>query len=346
MTSTHVAPDTAVFRPLARPSPCSVSRRACGCSGHSHSGGVCEECRKKGAALHHSPKGSGDLTPISPNVDGILRPPRQSLEGNTRALLETRFGHDLSAVRVHADAETAHSARAVGADTFPTGARIASGAAQYAQPIQPGARLLLREREAVIAPHAVTLSNVRPHLSGLEPALLARQRDGQDELPRSPLSFELDPQLFLKPMSAAAPKETAKCEEFPGGSTDCEVDATGTPTGKVRRSITETNPCTRPCVEQHEAVHVKQMTTFCPQLRDCYRAVDRGNRSPLECAKMALFGNAQRECEAYKQSVPCVRDRLRTAPACQSKERKEYGTRKLASEECFRDKYCAGAGGK
>ncbi len=161
------------------------------------------------------------------------------------------------------------------------------------------------------------------------------------ETPLIERSFELDPALFLKPMDATAEREPEKCEEFPGGSTDCELDNSGTPTGKVTSKVTETNPCTRPCVEKHEAVHVKQLKTFCRELRDCYRAADKGKRDPIECAKLAIFGMKSRECEAYKVSEPCMADRLKTAAACRSKENKAYGERKLASETCFRKKNCS-----
>jgi hypothetical protein len=173
-----------------------------------------------------------------------------------------------------------------------------------------------------------------------------RVHSGQpNESPNLERGFELDPQQFLKPMNAPAIREREKCEEFPGGSTDCEVDEkTGTPTGKVTRHIDETNRCTRPCVEQHEAVHVKQFKTFCPQLRDCYRAADKGKRPVEDCVKMAIFGTKERECEAYKVSVPCVENRLKNAKECQSKENKDYGIRKLASEKCFRNNNCGGSG--
>ena len=161
------------------------------------------------------------------------------------------------------------------------------------------------------------------------------------EGPRVERSFELDPGMFLKPMDAPAEREKEKCEEFPGGSTDCEIDDTGTPTGKVNSKVEETNPCTRPCVEAHEAVHVKQMKKFCPELRACYLAADKGKRPVNDCVAMVLFGMKQRECEAYKVSEPCMADRLKTAQACQSKDNKAYGTRKLASETCFRKANCS-----
>jgi hypothetical protein len=180
-----------------------------------------------------------------------------------------------------------------------------------------------------------------PTLKPMRAGLISRQEAQPGESPKIERTLELDPNLFIKRMDAPAVKEVEKCEEFPGGSTDCEVDEkTGTPTGKVTHRIDETNPCTKPCVEQHEAVHVKQLKTLCPQLRDCYLAVDKGKRPVMECIKMAVFGMKERECAAYTVSVPCVENRLKSAKECQSKENKIYGTRKLASEKCFRDKNC------
>jgi hypothetical protein len=148
------------------------------------------------------------------------------------------------------------------------------------------------------------------------------------------------------PQSSAQPpakKSKEDCAKFPGGSTDCEVNqTTGIPTGKVIQQIDETNACTKPCVEQHEAVHLEQMKTFCPRLRDCYIAADKGKRPATDCPKMALFGMDEKECAAYKVSVACLEKRLKTAKECQSKENKEYATRKLeTSEKCFLAIDCA-----
>lgn len=165
--------------------------------------------------------------------------------------------------------------------------------------------------------------------------------------PPPPIERNIELQPHLIPLNAHAEREVEKCEEFPGGSTDCVVDKkTGIPTGKVTQSIDEKNPCTRPCVQQHEAVHVEQLKKFCPQLRDCYLAADKGMRSPLDCFKLAATGIKERECAAYNVSVPCVEKRLRTAKECQTPDNKEYGARKLVSEKCFQDHDCAGAAGK
>lgn len=177
---------------------------------------------------------------------------------------------------------------------------------------------------------------------------VARLSDGQlgPETSTPPIERDYQPDwsLFLRPMSAPAVQE--KCKEFPGGSTDCEVnESTGIPTGRVVPKINETNPCTRPCVEKHEAVHVKQLTKLCAALRDCYVAADKGKRPASDCFKMATQSGAKNECEAYTVSVPCVEQRLKTAPECKTAENQRYGADKLTSEKCFRDAAC-GAGKK
>jgi len=165
--------------------------------------------------------------------------------------------------------------------------------------------------------------------------------------PPPPIERNIELRPHLIPLNAHAEREAGKCEEFPGGSTDCEIDEKrGALTGKVTQRIDEKNPCTRPCVQQHEAVHVEQLKKYCPQLRDCYLAADKGTRSPSDCLKLATTGIKERECAAYNVSVPCVEKRLKTAKECQTAENKEYGARKLASEKCFQEHDCAGAAGK
>ena len=135
-----------------------------------------------------------------------------------------------------------------------------------------------------------------------------------------------------------------KCKEFPGGSTDCVIDAaTGTPTGRVTSRVDETNACTKPCVEKHEAVHVRQLQTLCAAIRDCYAESDKGKRPATDCFRMAVGGSAKNECEAYTVSVPCMAERLKNASECKSAANQRYGAEKLKSEQCWRDHYCGAA---
>jgi hypothetical protein len=58
---------------------------------------------------------------IPPSVHQALSSPGRSLDPDTRSLMESRFGHDFSHVRVHTDSQAAGSARAVNAIAYTVG---------------------------------------------------------------------------------------------------------------------------------------------------------------------------------------------------------------------------------
>jgi hypothetical protein len=336
-------------------SPVSQLRRKCA---------TCEEEDR----THVQAKPAGVVTTTrseAPAVAGnVLRSAGQPLDPVVRVFMEPRFGHDFSKVRIHIDAAAAASARAANAFAYTVGQHIVFASGQYAPSTSAGRRLLAHELTHTLQqrPLEVSLPDAasvpqyggqvgeetdmldQGHFSPLKRLTLVkvfRQKlEPTEPPPKVERDIELPPHVI--PMNAPAVKEAETCEQMPGGDTNCEVNQnTGIPTGKVLHSVSEINPCIRPCVEQHEAVHVRQLKTFCPQLRDCYLAADKGKRPIEECVKMAIFGNAERECAAYNVSAPCVERRLKTAKECQSSANKEYGRRKLESERCFRDKYCA-----
>ena len=73
-----------------------------------------------------------------------------ALEPATRSLMEQRFMHDFSAVRVHTDARAAASAHAVGALAYTVGHDIVLGARQYASTSGAGQRLIAHELAHVV----------------------------------------------------------------------------------------------------------------------------------------------------------------------------------------------------
>jgi hypothetical protein len=338
--------------------PVGVLQRQCACGQHTQGEGECRNCVEERAILQRHGNGLAGSTGVPPIVHDVLRAPGQPLDAGSRIFMERRFGYDFSSVRVHTDSQAAESARSVNASAYTVGNRIVFGANRYS-PDAAGRRLLahelthtLQQRSGVYSffPLAIVDSDRHEREADLAAA-------GDLSQPMAPVRYSAVHGLFRQKTDAGVPaaptpkatpaKPSGKCEEFPGGSTDCEVDPkTGTPTGKVTHAIDEKNPCTRPCVESHEAVHVKQLRTFCPELRDCYLASDKGKRPASDCFNMALSSMKKRECEAYKVSAPCVEKRLSSAPECQTKENKPYGARKLASEKCFLDQACAEAGAK
>jgi hypothetical protein len=84
----------------------------------------------------------------SPN--GILAGSGKPLPDPVRVFFESRFGHDFSRVRVHADAPAAQSARALGARAYTLGQDVVLGGGQYAPETKEGRRLLAHELTHVV----------------------------------------------------------------------------------------------------------------------------------------------------------------------------------------------------
>jgi len=72
------------------------------------------------------------------------------LEGSVRAQMETRFGAEFGAVRIHADATAAESARTIGATAYAVGRDIVFGAGRYQPHSGAGQQLLAHELAHVV----------------------------------------------------------------------------------------------------------------------------------------------------------------------------------------------------
>jgi len=88
-------------------------------------------------------------------VQEVLQSPGQHLDLATRALMEHRFNHDFSRVRVHADERAAESARAVKALAYTVGQHIVFGSGQY-NPDGPAGRSLLAHELTHVVQQAQT----------------------------------------------------------------------------------------------------------------------------------------------------------------------------------------------
>jgi hypothetical protein len=78
-------------------------------------------------------------------VHDVLRSPGQPLDPATRALMEPRFGHDFSQVRVHTGGDADRSAREVKARAYTVGHNIVFRTEQYVPETSSGKRLLAHE---------------------------------------------------------------------------------------------------------------------------------------------------------------------------------------------------------
>jgi hypothetical protein len=154
-TRLYALPKAAVpsFAPVRR----SLLQRKCACGGTPGPTGECDACRKKklqrrsenldSSAIISPPSSVSEVPPI---VHEVLRSPGQPLDEDTRAMMEPRFSHDFSHVRVHTDRRAADSARAVNALAYTVGANVVWGSGQYAPATSAGQRLLAHELTHVI----------------------------------------------------------------------------------------------------------------------------------------------------------------------------------------------------
>lgn len=122
--------------------------------------------------------------PAAAMVRDAVRSPGQPLDSGARREMEARFGHDLSAVRLHTGDEAAQSARAVGANAYTSGPDIVFGEGQY-QPGSPsGRRLLAHELTHVIQQGSGPVAGTRvdPQLAVSSPDdAFERQAEGQED---------------------------------------------------------------------------------------------------------------------------------------------------------------------
>ena len=71
--------------------------------------------------LQSSSTGQDGVSEVPPIINEVLNSPGQSLDTDTRTLMEPRFGHDFSGVRVHTGAVAEQSAREVNANAYTLG---------------------------------------------------------------------------------------------------------------------------------------------------------------------------------------------------------------------------------
>jgi Domain of unknown function (DUF4157)/Lysine-specific metallo-endopeptidase len=111
-------------------------------------------------------------------VYDVLASPGQPLDAGTRAFFEPRFGHNFSQVRVHSDARSAHSARAVDALAYTVGHDIVLGENQRKSDSGTNMRLFAHELSHVIQQTALG------HHSSLIQRAAPTQPQGNPQTPK------------------------------------------------------------------------------------------------------------------------------------------------------------------
>lgn len=131
-------------------------QRKCACGTHTAGGGECGACGKQRKLQRRAARADERGAPgeVPPVVNEVLGSQGHSLDAATRSLMESRFGHDFSRVRVHTDARAAESARAVHALAYTVGNDLVFGAGRYAPGTGAGRRLLAHELTHVVQQRA------------------------------------------------------------------------------------------------------------------------------------------------------------------------------------------------
>lgn len=162
-------------------------QRECAC------GGSCDECgKKKDSRRRLQAKSAASCghgaQEAPPQVDEVLRSPGQPLDASTREFMESRFGHDFSTVRIHADARAAESAREVNALAYTVGRDVVFGGSQYAPHAQAGRKLLAHELTHVLQQQGGGSRVMRQALDGEEMA--ANEDEGERVAPSESMPQE------------------------------------------------------------------------------------------------------------------------------------------------------------
>jgi hypothetical protein len=125
-------------------------RRKCTCGGTPGPSQECGDCHRRRLSLRRSALGPEKAAIAPPIVHEVLCSPGKPLDAVTRALMEPRFGHDFSQVRVHSDSQAAEAARSVDALAFAVGKHLVFNSNQYSPNTDPGYRLIAHELTHVV----------------------------------------------------------------------------------------------------------------------------------------------------------------------------------------------------
>ena len=137
------------------------------------------------------------------------------------------------------------------------------------------------------------------------------------------------------------------------GDTSPEMDAAGDSfTGKLITTYNDAalkDPCVRECVEEHEAVHVKDLTPVVQKIHECDVAAGNDDAKKGKCNQMATrelsAARARSECNAYRVSFTCLTLKvLDPASPCSKPPHREEVQKHRGSEACELKKQCAEAG--
>ena len=142
--SSEATPSTPTA-PVLTPSRTMRLHRRCACGGDGGGlSGDCDSCNAAKRTLQRRGGGAA-LAGLPGSVNQVLAQPGRPLDSGARGFMESRFGQDFSAVRVHEGSAAARSAEDVNALAYTVGQDIVFGAGQYQPHSAEGRHLLAHE---------------------------------------------------------------------------------------------------------------------------------------------------------------------------------------------------------
>jgi hypothetical protein len=105
---------------------------------------MCTECEEE-AGVQRAAGGNAPTSVDGSSLDAVRSGGGQSMSPEVHAFFSSRFGHDLSGVRIHTDGEAARSASSLGALAYTVGRDIYFAEGRYAPETNAGRRLLAHE---------------------------------------------------------------------------------------------------------------------------------------------------------------------------------------------------------
>lgn len=178
----HVAPKSSEHESqrTSRTGTHFLLQRKCACGQHTIAGSECDACGKQ--RLQRRSAGQAEVAEVPQIVHDVLRSPGQPLDAGTRALMEPRFNHDFSHVRVHTDERAAESALSVNALAYTVGNKMVFGGGQYAPQTAAGRSLLAHELTHVAhAGNAPVSSNLEIGSSSSVEERLAQRNEALEQ---------------------------------------------------------------------------------------------------------------------------------------------------------------------